>query len=209
MSEKLDQLLEKQKNQYISKTQKSYEMQKISEQYMPGGSTRTTQWMEPYPFYADSAKGSIMTDIDGNNYLDFMINATSLILGHSSDEVKNVLNDQIQKGTAYSAPTDGQAKLAKLITDRTPSMETLRFTNSGTEATMMAIMAARAYTNKHKIAKFEGGYHGTHDHVSISVSPKAKDLKESTHTGILQYPGQPKSLLNDVIVLPYNDIERS
>ena len=209
MNQKLNQLLEKQKNQYISKTKKSYEMQKISEKYMPGGSTRTTQWMEPYPFYADNAHGSIMTDIDGNNYLDFMINATSLILGHSSEEVKNVLNTQIQKGTAYSAPTEGQAKLAKLITDRTRSMETLRFTNSGTEATMMAIMAARAYTQKHKIAKFEGGYHGTHDHVSISVSPKAEDLKESTHPGILQYPGQPESLLNDVIVLPFNDIEKS
>ena len=209
MSQKLNQLLEKQKNQYISKTKKSYEMQKISEKYMPGGSTRTTQWMEPYPFYADNAHGSIMTDIDGNNYLDFMINATSLILGHSSEEVKNVLNNQIQKGTAFSAPTDGQAKLAKLITDRTRSMETLRFTNSGTEATMMAIMAARAYTKKHKIAKFEGGYHGTHDHVSISVSPKVENLKESTHPGILQYPGQPESLLNDVIVLPFNDIEKS
>ena len=85
----------------------------------------------------------------------------------------------------------------------------VRFTNSGTEATMMAIMAARSFTKKTKIAKFEGGYHGTHDHVSVSVYPKKEDLNIDTHPGIPEYSYQPKSILDDVIVLPYNNIEKS
>ena len=209
MSENLNKLLNQKIEQYKSKTQQSHKLQTNATKYMPGGSTRTTQWMEPYPFYAKNAKDQHITDVDNNSYLDFMINATSLIHGHASSKIINAIKSQSDIGTAYSAPTDGQTKLAKLLTDRTPSMETLRFTNSGTEATMMAIMAARAYTNKQKIAKFEGGYHGTHDHVSISVGPKESELNESTNPGILQYPGQPKSLLEDVIVLPYNDIEKT
>lgn len=207
MSENLQNLLNQKIEEYKSKTQTSQNLQSDAKKYMPGGSTRTTQWMDPYPFYAKNAKGQIMNDVDDNSYLDFMINATSLIHGHASPNVINAIKSQTDIGTAYSAPTDGQTKLSKLITDRTPSMDTLRFTNSGTEATMMSIMAARAYTKKQKIAKFEGGYHGTHDHVSISVGPKESDLNETTNPGVLQYPGQPESLLDDVIVLPYNDIE--
>lgn len=207
MSENLNNLLNEKIEEYKSKTTTSQKLQSDAAKYMPGGSTRTTQWMDPYPFYAKYAKEQHITDVDGNSYLDFMINATSLIHGHAAPNIINAIKSQADIGTAYSAPTDGQTKLAKLITERTPSMETLRFTNSGTEATMMAIMAARAFTNKQKIAKFEGGYHGTHDHVSISVGPKEADLKKTTHPGILQYPGQPESLLEDVIVLPYNDIE--
>ena len=98
-----------------------------------------------------------------------MINATSLILGHASSEVAGVISDQAHKGTAFSGPTDAQIRLAKILTDRIPSMDTIRFTNSGTEATMMAIRAARQFTGREKIVKMEGGYHGSHDYVSVSV----------------------------------------
>ena len=208
MQEKLNNLLEEQNKNYLSNTKNSFNKYKSAKNVMPGGNTRTTQWMDPYPFYVDKAEGMYIYDIDANKYLDFMLNATTLILGHANPKIMNALSNQIDDGTVYSVPTDGQTKLANILIDRIPSMEKVRFTNSGTEATMMAIMAARSFTKKTKIAKFEGGYHGTHDHVSISVYPKKDDLNPETHPGIPEYSSQPPSILEDVIVLPYNDKER-
>ena len=209
MTKKLNQILDDQNIQYVNKTKNSYRKHDLATKVMPGGNTRTTQWMEPYPFFAENAEGMYINDIDGNHYLDFMLNATTLILGHAHPDIVKTLTQQIQEGTVYSVPTDGQSKLADILVERIPSFEKVRFTNSGTEATMMAIMAARSFTKKTKIAKFEGGYHGTHDHVSVSVYPKKEDLNTETHPGVPEYSYQPKSILEDVIVLPYNDIEKS
>ena len=209
MTKKLNQILDDQNIQYVNRTKNSYRKHNLATKVMPGGNTRTTQWMEPYPFFAENAEGMYINDIDGNHYLDFMLNATTLILGHAHPDIVKTLTQQIQEGTVYSVPTDGQSKLADILVERIPSFEKVRFTNSGTEATMMAIMAARSFTKKTKIAKFEGGYHGTHDHVSVSVYPKKEDLNTETHPGIPEYSYQPKSILEDVIVLPYNDIEKS
>ena len=209
MTKKLNQILDDQNIQYVNRTKNSYRKHNLATKVMPGGNTRTTQWMEPYPFFAENAEGMYINDIDGNHYLDFMLNATTLILGHAHPDIVKTLTQQIQDGTVYSVPTDGQSKLADILVERVPSFEKVRFTNSGTEATMMAIMAARSFTKKTKIAKFEGGYHGTHDHVSVSVYPKKEDLNTETHPGVPEYSYQPKSILEDVIVLPYNDIEKS
>ena len=209
MTKKLNQILDDQNIQYVNRTKNSYRKHNLATKVMPGGNTRTTQWMEPYPFFAENAEGMYINDIDGNHYLDFMLNATTLILGHAHPDIVKTLTQQIQEGTVYSVPTDGQSKLADILVERIPSFEKVRFTNSGTEATMMAIMAARSFTKKTKIAKFEGGYHGTHDHVSVSVYPKKEDLNTETHPGVPEFSYQPKSILDDVIVLPYNDIEKS
>jgi glutamate-1-semialdehyde 2,1-aminomutase len=209
MQNRLNNLLEQQHKTYVERTKNSLSKHKSASKVMPGGNTRTTQWMDPYPFFVDKAKGMHIYDIDGNNYLDFMLNATTLVLGHANPDIVKALADQINEGTVYSVPTDSQTKLADILVDRIPSMDKVRFTNSGTEATMMAIMASRSFTKKTKIAKFEGGYHGTHDHVSVSVYPKKNDLNPETHPGIPEYSFQPPSILNDVIVLPYNDIEKS
>ena len=209
MTKKLNQILDDQNIQYVNRTKNSYRKHNLATKVMPGGNTRTTQWMEPYPFFAENAEGMYINDIDGNHYLDFMLNATTLILGHAHPDIVKTLTQQIQEGTVYSVPTDGQSKLADILVERIPSFEKVRFTNSGTEATMMAIMAARSFTKKTKIAKFEGGYHGTHDHVSVSVYPKKEDLNTETHPGVPEYSYQPKSILEDVIVMPYNDIEKS
>ena len=208
MTDKLNTLLESENQKYLENTKKSFEKHKASENFMPGGNTRTTQWMDPYPFYVDNANGLHIKDLDGNEYLDFMLNATTLILGHAPPEIVSTLTRQIKLGTVYSAPTDGQAKLAEILVNRIPSIQKIRFTNSGTEATMMSLMAARSYTKKTKIAKFEGGYHGTHEHVSVSVYPKESDLNSETNPGVPEYSYQPKSILDDVIVLPYNDVEK-
>ena len=91
--------------------------------------------------------------------------------------VVEALGEQTRKGTAFSTPTEVQVRVAKLLCDRIPSLDTIRFTNSGTEGTLMAIRAAWAFTGKHKLAKFEGGYHGAHEHVAVSVRPPARPAR--------------------------------
>ena len=117
------------------------------------------------------------------------------------------IQEQAARGTAFTGPTDQQVRLAKILTERVPSLDLVRFTNSGTEGTLMAIRAARAYTGRQKIAKFEGGYHGAHEYVSVSVRPPMEKLDPSGPTPIAEHPGLPDSILEQVIVLPYNDLD--
>src|SRR5215468_4215670 len=161
---------------YVARTPKSQALQREAEQYLPGGSSRGTAYFGPYPFFAEMGEGHYVYDVDGNRYLDFMLNATSLILGHGHASIVEALGEQARKGTAFSTPTHAQIRMAKLLCDRIPSMETIRFTNSGTEGTLMAIRAAWAFTGRHKLAKFEGGYHGAHEHVAVSVNTPAGKL---------------------------------
>ncbi|MGH7357506.1 MAG: aspartate aminotransferase family protein [Candidatus Rokuibacteriota bacterium] len=191
---------------YVAKTPKSRALQAEAERVLPGGSSRGTAHFAPYPFFADHGDGHYVYDVDGNRYLDFMLNATTLIVGHANPMVIEALGEQIRKGTAFSTPTEVQVRVAKLLCDRIPSLDTIRFTNSGTEGTLMAIRAAWAFTGKRKLAKFEGGYHGAHEHVAVSVKPPASRLDPAGPTAIPEYPGQPVGVLQDVVVLPYNDL---
>ena len=194
---------------FKSNSQNSQNFQKQAEKYLPGGSSRGTAFFEPYPTYFNRGLGKYVYDVDENKYLDYMINATSMILGHSHPKVVKAIQNQTIQGTAFSGPTESQIELAKILCNNIPSIDLIRFTNSGTEATMMAIRAARAFTKKSKLVKVEGGYHGSHEFVSISVYPKKSDLRTSNIKSILEYPGQPKSLKNDVLVIPYNNISES
>ena len=202
-TEKLQREIER----YKARTPRSSELQKEAEGHLPGGSSRGTAFFAPYPHFIDHAEGKYMYDVDGNQILDYMINATSLILGHAHPDIVQALQAQAEKGTAYSGPTEVQIRLAKIITDRVPSVDTIRFTNSGTEGTLNAIRVARAFTGKHKIAKFEGGYHGTHEYVEVSVHPPADKLDPNGPTSIPEHPGQPPSVAEDVLVMPYHDLE--
>ena len=200
---------EREVRQYVAKTPKSRALQAEAARVMPGGSSRGTAYFAPYPFFAEGGEGHYVYDVDGNRYLDFMLNATTLILGHANPSIVEALASQASKGTAFSVPTATQIRLARLLCDRIPSMDTVRFVNSGTEGTLMAIRAAQAFTGRHKIAKFEGGYHGAHDYVSVSVHPPASRLDPKGPTAIPEYPGQPPGIARDVLVLPYNDLEAS
>ncbi len=195
--------------QYRAKTPRSRSMQERAQRYLPGGSSRGTAYFDPYPVFVDRGEGHYLYDVDGNGYLDFMINATSLVLGHAEPEVVRAIQQQAARGTAFGGPTESQIRLAEILCQRIPSVDTIRFTNSGTEGTMMAIRAARAFTGRHKIAKFEGGYHGSHEYVSVSVGTPAAKLDPSGPTAVPEHPGQPPNLLDDVIVLPFNDLEES
>jgi len=130
---------------------------------LPGGSTRTTIFSAPYPPYMVRGEGLRTWDVDGNEYRDFLGNYTSLILGHAHPDVVAAVTAQVRRGSAFAAPTETEVELAEEIRRRVPSIERIRFTNSGTEATMFAIRAARAFTDRPYLAKFELAYHGTHD----------------------------------------------
>ena len=129
---------------------------------MPGGNSRTTVFTAPHPSYAASARGATVTDVDGHTRLDFVNNYTSLIHGHAHPRIIEAVTQQLPLGTAMSFPTESEIRLAELLVDRVQSIERIRFTNSGTEAVMMAVQAARAFTERPRIARFEGCYHGAY-----------------------------------------------
>jgi len=137
---------------------------------LPGGSTRTTIYSAPYPPYMTRGEGVRTWDVDGNEYRDFLGNYTSLILGHAHPDVVAAVEAQVRRGSAFAAPTETEIELAEEIRARVPSIERIRFTNSGTEATMFALRAARAFTRRPLVAKFELAYHGTHD-IAVAGTP--------------------------------------
>ena len=150
---------------YLARTPRSRALYERAIGSLPGGSTRTTVYSAPYPPYAAHGAGLDLTDVDGNVYRDFLGNYTSLIHGHAHPAVVAAVEAQVRRGSAFAAPTETEVELAEELKRRVPSIERLRFTSSGTEATMFAIRAARAFTGRALIAKFDHSYHGTHDQV--------------------------------------------
>ena len=175
---------------------------------IPGGNTRLTAYFAPFPFYAVRGEGCRIYDLDGTVRLDFYNNATSLIFGHAYPPVVAAVSDQAAKGTAFAIPTEPEIEVAKLLTSRLPSVEQVRFTNSGTEGVLFAIRAARVFTGREKIAKFEGGYHGTADQVSISVTPELALTGDARRpTPVPASAGITRHTVEDVVILPFNDLE--
>jgi glutamate-1-semialdehyde 2,1-aminomutase len=128
--------------------------------FLPGGDSRSTLFYQPYPAVMDRGEECWLYDIDGNRLLDFTGNHSSLIHGYGHPAIVEAVQHQLRKGTCFPGSTEPQLRLAKLLCERIPSVERARFTSSGTEATMNAIRAARAFTGRARIAKVEGGYHG-------------------------------------------------
>jgi glutamate-1-semialdehyde 2,1-aminomutase len=174
---------------YLARTPGSRALFERATESIPGGSTRTTVFNPPYPPYMVRGEGLRTWDVDGNEYRDFLGNYTSLILGHAHPAVVEAVERQVRLGSAFAAPTEIEVELAEEIKSRLPSVERIRFTNSGTEATMFAIRAARAFTRRPLLAKFERAYHGTHD------------------TALAGTPGVPDGISNLVIELPWDDAE--
>ena len=177
---------------YQESTPKSKALYERAMRSLPGGNTRTTLYMQPYPFYFERGNGCRVYDADGNERLDFINNYTSLILGHAHPKVVAAVRRQLGSGMSIAAPTELEIALAEAIKQRLPSIDLLRFTNSGTEATMMALRVARAYTGRDKIAKFEASYHGGHDYAATDPSAA-------------QNPGIPAAVTETIIMLSLND----
>src|SRR6266508_3080758 len=195
-------------NDYKAKTGRSRQMYEEALRVMPGGNSRTTTFFDPYPFYITRGQGARIWDADGAERLDFNGNYTSLILGHAHPSVVEAVAEQATRGMSFPGPSEHEVKLAELLTRRIPSMEAVRFANSGTEATMNAVRAARAFTGRSKLAKFEGAYHGTHDWVLVSVSPDPEKSGSRRRPKPVAYSaGVPETVLEHTVVLPWNDTE--
>ncbi|MDQ6669594.1 MAG: aspartate aminotransferase family protein [Chloroflexota bacterium] len=154
-------------NRYLEPASRSAELSARARAVMPGGNTRRTVFTPPYPAYAASAQGAYIVDVEGQRRLDFVNNYTALIHGHAHARILEEVGRQLSLGTAVSFPTESEIRLAELLVDRVDSLEQVRFTNSGTEAVMMAIQAARAYTGRDKVAKFDGCYHGSYENAEV------------------------------------------
>lgn len=171
-------------------------------QLMPGGvnsPVRAFKSVGMSPIFIESGKGATVTDIDGNDYIDYVLSWGPLILGHAHEKVVAALKKTIETGTSFGAPTLLETKLAKLVQERLPSIEVIRMVNSGTEATMSTLRLARGYTGRNKIVKFAGNYHGHSDSLLIKAGSGVATL------GLPDSPGVPVSIANETITVPYND----
>jgi glutamate-1-semialdehyde 2,1-aminomutase len=145
---------------YLSRRPKSEQLHKEARRFLPGGDTRSVTFYRPFPAFMKRGEGCRLHDVDGNVYIDFVNNYTSLILGHAHPKVVEAAVEQTRRGSVYASPVEEQFKLAQTICERLPSSENVRFCNSGTEATLCAIRLARALRKKYKVVKMEGGAAG-------------------------------------------------
>jgi glutamate-1-semialdehyde 2,1-aminomutase len=173
---------------------------------IPGGTSKANLHVRPHPFYLLEGHGCRVTDVDGVERLDAINNFTALIHGHAFPAAVDAVTRQLRRGTAFSASTPEEVALAELLVARVPGLERVRFGNSGTEAVMMAIKAARAYTGRDRIAKFEGAYHGYYDDVQVSFSSRPDDWgPDDAPASVPSSGGIPKHRVLETLVLPWND----
>ena len=192
-------------------TKKSKELYEKNRQYLVDGvgSYFHKASYQEYPIAITHGKGAKIYDVDGNEYIDYVAGFGPMLLGHCPEPVTKAVKAQMEKGTHFSAPTEELGELAKQLTEIIPSAEAVCFQNSGTEVVMYALRLARAYTGKYKIVKFEGQYHGWADEEKISIS--ASNIEElgdrECPNKIIHTKGQRLSSADDLIVLPWNDLE--
>jgi glutamate-1-semialdehyde 2,1-aminomutase len=183
------------------KETKSQQLFERAKKVLPGGVNSPVRAYEPYPFFVDHAQGSKLYDADGKAYIDYCNAYGAMLFGHAYPEVMEAVKAQLAKGTLYGAPTEREVEFAELIQKASPCMEMMRLVSTGTEATMHAIRAARGYTGRKKIIKFEGCFHGSHDNVLVKAGSGAATFGTPNSAGI------PEETTKNTIVLPYNDAE--
>jgi len=192
------------RGRFVQRTVRSKDLDARAKARLPGGDTRAATYFAPYPAYMASGSGCYLYDVDGNAYLDLLNNYTSLIHGHAHPDIIAAVKTQLEKGTVFGAAGEIQFQHAEHLCNRITAMDQVRYCNSGTEATLFAIRAARAFTGKDIFIKMDGGYHGCHDAVEVNIfadpNPEGPPAK---HIG----PGVPGSVLEDVWVVPFNDLD--
>jgi glutamate-1-semialdehyde 2,1-aminomutase len=184
------------RTEYERTTPQSQELIKRARQVMPGGDTRSVTYYRPYPAFVESASEATVTTADGDVLIDFLNNYTQSVLGHAPEPVVEAVCERVRAGNGVAAPTEPVVKLAEQLVERVPSVEQVRFGNSGTEATMNAIRAAIGWTGNDRICKVQGGYHGTHDAVEVGVDGPGRE-----HQGI------PRVVEGRIDTVAYNDTE--
>ena len=185
------------------KFKRSRQLYEEAQRYLPGGvdsPVRAHKAVGATPLFIERGKGSKIFDADGNAYIDYVCSWGPLILGHARPEVVRALKKAAERGTSFGISTELEIKLAKMISAAMPSMEMLRFVNSGTEATMTALRLARAFSGRDKIVKFAGGYHGHADGLLTTAGSglATLDLPDS--------PGVPATYAQNTLTARYNDL---
>lgn len=173
---------------------------------LPDGTSRVSIERDSVPRYIERGMGSYLFDVDGRRFLDLNANFTTLIHGHAFPPVVEALTHQLQRGSCFANPTESEIELAELLCGRIPQVDRVRFVNTGTEAVLFAIKAVRAFTGRQKIAKLEGAYHGAYDWSEVSLSATPDNWGDpSAPESTPFYRGMPSSVLDDVVVLRFND----
>lgn len=188
----------------MKKFTNSIDAYKEAVELMPGGvnsPVRAFKSVQMDPIYMEKGQGSKIFDIDGNEYIDYVLSWGPLILGHRAEHVVAELKKMVDYGTSFGTSSKTEIDLAKLVMERVPSIEMIRMVNSGTEATMSALRVARGFTGRDKILKFEGNYHGHADSLLIKAGSGVATL------GLPDSPGVPSSVAQNTITVPYNDME--
>lgn len=164
----------------------------------PAGVSYKIRWFEPYPFFAKEAKGAKLVDIDGNTYTDYWCTHFAMILGHAYPAVMEAIKAQAEKGWHFGVAHELEVTVSEAITNHVPSAQLVRYTSSGSEANFFAVRLARTFTNRERIAKFEGGWHGAYDPLHFAVKPPL---------GKALSGGMGKAAQQDTILAPYNDLD--
>ncbi|MGQ4808078.1 Glutamate-1-semialdehyde 2,1-aminomutase 1 [Candidatus Entotheonellaceae bacterium PAL068K] len=182
--------------EYAQKYAQSQQCYQEAQTLLPGGITHMARAFDPFPLYIERCVGAHKWDVDGNRYIDYWMGHGALLLGHAHPAIVEAVQQQMSRGTHAGGSTRLEIEWARLLTDLIPSAELVKFTSSGTEATLLALRAARAYTGKTKIVKFEGHFHGWHDYVMCGVVPPY-DTPMSA--------GIPPQVQDSVLLVPFND----
>lgn len=179
-----------------------------SKRYLVGGvGSDERAGVDPHPIFMIRGRGSHIVDVDDNEYVDYQMGYGSLILGHCPPTVVKAVSDQLARGTVFGTPHELEIKVSKALADLVPSIEMVRFSQSGSEAVTAALRTARAYTGRRKVIKFEGHYHGWFDHLHYSHLPASLGMlgPYESPTATLHSAGQCDSGLQDLIIIPWND----
>lgn len=186
------------------------EILKRAKEVLPGGVSRNVLLRQAFPNYVAKASGPYVTDNHGVTRVDFANNIASMIHGHAHPAIVEAVCHQVQNGTAFNLGTEVEVEYAELLCNRVPGFEKIRFVNSGTEAVMAMLKTARAYTGRPKIAKAEGGYHGSFDTAEVSQSSSPSNWGSLDHPNSIPHVyGTPQAVTDNVVVYPFNDTERT
>jgi glutamate-1-semialdehyde 2,1-aminomutase len=203
--DRVSAILQREEQEYRRRTPRSAQLHERAKQALPLGVASSFQSYDPYPLFMVDAQGSRIRDVDSNEYIDFDMAFGVLAAGHSHPVLADVLAHRVANGTCYTFPVEDSILLAEEIKRRF-GCDLVRFSNSGTEATMDAIRVARGFTGREKILKFEGGYHGHHDDVLVSIQPPREFIGDvSAPATVPASAGLPRSRVEETVIAPFNN----